>query len=58
MVEAEITARQWPLLETALGNRAGFALAFAAGLGVTEAAPRSVAANEMRTLVAELQELI
>ena len=39
------------------GNRAGFAHAFAAGLGVTEAAPRSTAASELRALLAELQEL-
>lgn len=57
MTEAEIASRRWPLLESTLGNRAGFALAFAAGAGITESAPRSVAAQEMRTLVAELQEL-
>ena len=50
-------ARAVPLLRSALGNRAGFAHAFAAGLGVTEAAPRSTAAAELRALLAELQEL-
>ena len=56
-IESEIAARSWPLLSTTLGNRAGFAMAFAAGLGITEASPRSVAANEMRALIAELREL-
>ena len=51
-------ARNLPLLRSALGNRAGFAHAFAAGLGVTEAAPRSTAAAELRALLAELQELM
>ncbi len=57
VVEAEIAARRWPTLATTLGNRAGFALAFAAGLGITEASPRSVAANEMRAMISELREL-
>ena len=38
-------------------NRAELAHAFAAGLGVTEAAPRSTAAAELRALLIELQEL-
>ena len=56
-VEAEIAARRMPILTMTLGNRAGFATAFAAGLGVTEAAPRSVAAGELRALLAEIQEI-
>jgi chromosome partitioning protein len=56
-IEADLSARRLPLLRSALGNRAGFAHAFAAGLGVTEAAPRSTAAAEMRALLAELLEL-
>ena len=55
--QADIAARGLPMLRTVIGNRTGFALAFAAGLGVTEAAPRSVAAAELRALVAELEEL-
>jgi chromosome partitioning protein len=43
------------LLDATLGNRTGFAQAFAAGLGVTEAAPRSVAADEVRALVDALR---
>ncbi len=57
-VEADIAARRLPLLRTALGNRTGVALAFAAGLGITEAAPRSTAAAELRDLVAELETLL
>ena len=57
-IAADLVARNLPLLRSALGNRAGFAHAFAAGLGVTEAAPRSTAAAELRALLAELQELM
>lgn len=39
-----------PLLAT-LGNRTAYAQAFAEGLGVTESAPRSQAATELRALV-------
>ncbi len=53
-MEAEIAARGLNLLATALANRAGFANAFADGLGVTEAAPASPAADEMRGLANEL----
>ena len=44
------------LLRAALGNRAAFSQAFAEGLGVTEAAPRSAAAAEMRALLAAVEE--
>jgi chromosome partitioning protein len=40
-----------------LGNRIGFANAFALGLGVVETAPRSVAATELMALVAEIEEM-
>jgi chromosome partitioning protein len=56
-VEADIAARGLPMMQTGIGNRTGFALAFAAGLGVTEASPRSVAATELMALVAELEDL-
>ena len=46
-----------PLAAT-LGNRAAYAQAFAEGLGVTEASPRSVAAAEVRALVAGLLALV
>jgi chromosome partitioning protein len=45
------------LLHATIGNRIGFAAAFANGLGVTESAPRSIAANELRALLTELLEL-
>lgn len=47
-----------PLMAATIGNRTGFAAAFAEGLGVTEAAPRSIAANELRALLTELLEMI
>jgi chromosome partitioning protein len=54
-VEADIAARKLPMLGQALGNRTAFASAFAEGLGVTEAAARSVAADELRSLVAQIR---
>jgi chromosome partitioning protein len=56
-VKTDLAARKLPLLRAAIGNRTGFATAFAAGLGVTEAAPRSSAAAELRALLDELREI-
>jgi chromosome partitioning protein len=55
---AQLQASKAPMLNAAIGNRTGFASAFAEGLGVTEAAPRSIAANELRALLTELLETI
>jgi chromosome partitioning protein len=52
---ADIAARGLVLLPTALGNRTAFAAAFAEGLGVTEAAPRSVAAAEILALLSDIE---
>jgi chromosome partitioning protein len=54
-MEAEIAARGLLLLEAALANRAGYANAFADGLGVTEAGPATQAADELRALAAAIQ---
>jgi chromosome partitioning protein len=56
-VRADIAGRGLPALRSELGNRTGFALAFAEGLGVVEAEPRSQAADELRALLAELQTI-
>ncbi len=53
----ELRQKGLTVLDTPLGNRSGFASAFAAGLGVTEAAPRSQAAEEVRALAAALGRL-
>jgi chromosome partitioning protein len=45
-------------LVASLGNRAAFAQAFAAGLGVMEAAPRTVAAAEMLALFKLIEEML
>ncbi|MFC3125682.1 AAA family ATPase [Pseudoroseomonas globiformis] len=45
-----IGQRGLPLLEPAFGSRADFVNAFAVGLGVTEAAPRGLAAAEARAV--------
>jgi chromosome partitioning protein len=57
-IQDEIATRHLTLLQSALGNRIGFATAFAEGLGVTEAAPRSLAATELRALLANLKDLM
>ncbi len=56
-MEAEISARGLLLLPVALANRAGYANAFADGLGVTEAGPATVAAQEILALSAALQHI-
>jgi chromosome partitioning protein len=53
-VEAELARAGHERFAATLGNRVGFANAFAQGLGVTESAPRSTAAAELRTLLEEL----
>ena len=53
-VLADLTAHGLAPLSATLGNRAAFAQAFAGGLGVTEAFPRSAAARELHALLAVL----
>jgi chromosome partitioning protein len=55
-MEAEIAARGILLLDAALANRAGYANAFADGLGVTEAGAATQAAEEIRALAVALRE--
>lgn len=57
-IEAEIGRKGYPTLHATLGNRVGFAGAFAQGLGVTEAAPRSVAARELLALITEIEGIL
>ncbi len=57
-VEAEIARQELPVLAATLGNRVGFAAAFAKGLGVTETAPRSVAAQELRAVLDEIRGML
>ena len=56
-VEAMMTKSGSLLAPQALGNRAGFANAFARGLGVVESAPKSLAAAEIAALAAELRAI-
>jgi chromosome partitioning protein len=46
------------LLNAALANRAGYANAFADGLGVTEAAGSSQAGDEIHSVMAEIKGII
>jgi len=57
-LEAEIAARGLVLLPAALANRAGYANAFADGLGVTEASPATQAAEELRAAAKALKHLL
>ena len=56
-VEREAAAAGYTILAATIGNRAGFANAFAQGLGVTEASPKSQAADELRAVLAEIRAL-
>ncbi len=56
--DRELRARGMTVLPTSLGNRTAFSHAFAEGLGVTEAAPRSQAAAELRALLAAILEVV
>ncbi|MDB5370116.1 MAG: cobyrinic acid a,c-diamide synthase [Roseomonas sp.] len=49
-IARELVRRALPLLEPGFGNRTAFATAFAKGLGVVEAAPKGVAADEARAV--------
>jgi chromosome partitioning protein len=57
-VEADIARAGHATFIATLGNRVGFAAAFAQGLGMSEAAPRSTAAQELRSVLAELEEML
>jgi len=52
--DQELRKRGLAVLPAVLGNRAAFSHAFAEGLGVTEAAPRSQAAVELRAVLAAI----
>jgi chromosome partitioning protein len=57
-VQAEIERQSLPAFAATLGNRTGFATAFAQGLGVSETAPNSLAARELAALLAEIEETL
>jgi chromosome partitioning protein len=57
-VEHDIATRGYPMLTATLGNRTGFAAAFAQGLGVSETAPKSRAAQELAALLEELKDVL
>jgi chromosome partitioning protein len=57
-MEQELHRRSIRLLPAALGNRTAFSHAFAQGLGVTEAAPRTSAAKEVQALAASLMDAV
>lgn len=56
-VEADFAGRGLPLLPLALGDRRGYAQAFAKGMGVTEATPRAAAAAECAALADAILEI-
>lgn len=57
-MERDIAGAGHRLLSATLGNRAGFANAFAIGLGIGEAWPKSPAAKELAALSAELSAIL
>ncbi|HYZ63609.1 MAG TPA: ParA family partition ATPase [Acetobacteraceae bacterium] len=57
-MEQELRKRKLIVLPATLGNRAAFSQAFAQGLGVTESAPRTPAATELRALLAAMLQVI
>lgn len=57
-LETEIVARGLTLLPAALANRAGYANAFADGLGITESGPATQAADELRAAAQALKLLL
>ncbi len=56
--ERELAARHMTVLPMTLGNRAAFSTAFGQGLGITEAAPKTLAAAELRALLTGLLAVI
>jgi len=57
VVTEELARRKAPVMKETLGNRSAYAAAFALGLGVTESAARSTAADEVRALASSLRKL-
>lgn len=57
-MNGELAARQVDVMAPSFGSRAPFATAFAQGLGVIEAWPRSIAATEARALAQALQTVM
>lgn len=56
-IASRLRAADIRVLDPVLGNRTGFAQAFQEGLAVTEAAPRSAAAEEVRALGAAIRAI-
>ncbi|HEU0221790.1 MAG TPA: ParA family protein [Paracoccaceae bacterium] len=54
LAEEELAQAGAPLAQARVGARSGFALAFMLGAGVTELEPSAKAADEIRTLAAEI----
>lgn len=58
VVDRELHGRGLVALPSVLGNRTAFSLAFAQGLGVTEWAPKTVAAAELQALADALMRIV
>jgi chromosome partitioning protein len=58
MVEHDAETAGYAMMANTLGNRAGFANAFAQGMGAAEAAPKSVAAQEILALLREIEGVV
>jgi chromosome partitioning protein len=54
-IRSEIEAQGWPLAQASLGNRQAFAASIGEGRGVAEAAPASIAGQEVAALADEVR---
>ena len=57
-MERALHERGLTVLPASLGNRAAFSQAFGQGLGVTEAAPRTQAAAELRAVLEAMLQAV
>ncbi len=58
IVRAKIIEEKLPIAKTTLGNRSAFAASMMDGKGVAESEPRSLAAEEIRALAAEITKVL
>jgi chromosome partitioning protein len=55
---AAVAREGWPVAAAELGNRQIYVTSFSRGLGVVEAEPKGVAAEEVRALARELEDAL
>ncbi len=58
MIRKEIKRQGLPLARVEIGNRTAFSESVSAGMGVTETAPSSKAADEIRAIASEIMSIV